>query len=563
VRRATLTWSLAVRCAVLALAGGVVSMLAPAAAQAADPAGTIYVADYASSAIDVFAPGASGNVAPLRRIVGAETGLDGPADVAVDSAGDVYSSNFNDGTITEYAPGASGNVAPIRTIAGELTRLGNNDDISVATNGTIYVGNFSASPPVVVFAPGASGNVAPIRTLEGAETGLGSVDGLGVDATGTLYVDSGGSIRVFAPGASGNVAPVRVIEGSNTNLNSPDDVKVGFSGQLFVSDFGNNSLQVFEPGASGNATPTRNIEGGATELTSVDDLAVTPEGGMYVTNFFTPNVVEFGPTANGNVAPIAKIAGAETTFGEPEGVALATPAAEATLSTTDSAPALRVGESTHDTATLEGGRTPTGQLIFKLYGPSDPTCSKAPAFTSGLIEVNGDGSYEGPAFGPTEAGKYSWVVEYSGDPANAAKATNCEEIGEQVTVEEGAGPPECSRVIGTGHWGARGPEGGNLDDKLSTTLTEKQELATTGPNREFHMHLAHLASASCVAVPGGFEFSGTGTAKFNHEGGYTIAFSLEVAGGHTFYTLILEKEGVVVYTLLGQQLRRDGTEHIT
>jgi len=123
--------------------------------------------------------------------------------------------------------------------------------------------------------------------------------------------------------------------------------------------------------------------------------------------------------------------------------------------------------------------------------------------------------------------------------------------------------PRCTRVSGTGHWGPRGPEGGNLDNNLSTTLSEREELQTTGPGGGFHMHLTHLASASCVAVPGGFEFSGTGSAKVNHENGYTIAFSFEVAGGHTFYTLIAEKEGVVVFALLGQQLRRDGTEHIS
>ena len=563
MRRATSTWSLALRCVTFTLAGGLALALAPATAQAADPAGTIYVADYAANAIDVFAPGTNGNVAPARRIAGVSTGLSGPADVAVDSAGDVYSSNFNGSTITEYAPGATGNAAPIRTIGGELTKLGNNDDISVATNGTIYAGNFSAIPPVVVFAPGASGNVAPVRTLAGELTGLGLVDGLGADASGTLYVDSGASIRAFAPGASGNVAPTHVIEGSATELFAPDDVKVGFGGELFVSDSA-NSLHVFEAGASGNVAPVRNIAGAASELTNTDDLAVDPEGAMYVSNFDTGNVVEFAPSANGNVAPVAKIAGAETTLSEPEGVALAEPSAEASLTTKDSGPAIRVGESTHDSATLEGGTSPTGQLIFKLYGPGDPTCSKAPAFTSGLIEVKGDAGYEGPAFAPTEVGKYSWVAEYSGDGANAPKATGCEEAGEQVTVEEGVKPPECSRISGNGHWGPRGgPEGGNLGDNLSTALGERQELQTTGPNDEFHMHVGHLTSASCVAIAGGFEFSGTGPAKVGHTTGYTASFAFAVTGGHSYYTLIIEKEGSVEYALIDQQLRRDGTEHIS
>ncbi|HEX4563274.1 MAG TPA: hypothetical protein VH115_02365 [Solirubrobacteraceae bacterium] len=520
------------------------------------------MADYSANAIDVFAPGANGDVAPVRRIVGESTGLGGPADAAVDSAGDVYASNFNSDTITEYAPGASGNVAPIRTIGGELTGLASNDDISVANNGTIYAGNFGAGLPVVVFAPGASGDVAPVRTLGGEMTGLGQVDGVGADATGTLYVDSGSSIRAFAPGASGNVAPLRVIAGAATELSAPDDVKVGFSGQLFVSDAA-NSLHVFEAGASGNAAPLRNIAGSLTELTNADDLAVNPEGAMYVTNFATSNVVEFAPTANGDVAPVAKIAGSATTLSEPEGVAIATPAAEATLTTKDSGPAIRGGESTHDTATLEGGTSPTGQLIFKLYGPSDPTCSKAPAFTSGLTEVKGDGSYTGPAFSPTQTGKYSWVVEYGGDSANAPKATGCEEAGELVTVEEGVKPPECTKVFGSGHWGPRGREGGSLHDNLSTTLSDRQELRTTARGHKFHMRLTHLASASCVAIAGGFEFSGAGPAKVNHETGYSASFAVAVTGGHTYYTLIVEKEGAVVYALVAQRLRRDRTEHIS
>jgi hypothetical protein len=77
------------------------------------------------------------------------------------------------------------------------------------------------------------------------------------------------------------------------------------------------------------------------------------------------------------------------------------------------------------------------------------------------------------------------------------------------------------------------------------------------------MRLTHLASASCGAIAGGFEFSGTGPAKVNRRTGYSASFAFAVTGGHTYYTLILEKEGAVVYTLIAKQLRRDGTEHIS
>jgi hypothetical protein len=76
----------------------------------------------------VFAPGANGNVAPLRAIGGPRTGLSGAGGVALDPVGELYASNTFDfsasgSSITVYAPGASGNVAPLRTIQGPTTRL--------------------------------------------------------------------------------------------------------------------------------------------------------------------------------------------------------------------------------------------------------------------------------------------------------------------------------------------------------------------------------------------------------------------------------------------------------
>jgi hypothetical protein len=72
----------------------------------------------------VFAPGASGNVAPVATLTGSKTGLANPFGVVVDAAGRVAVMNGGGAnTVTEYAPGASGNVAPIATIAGSNTGL--------------------------------------------------------------------------------------------------------------------------------------------------------------------------------------------------------------------------------------------------------------------------------------------------------------------------------------------------------------------------------------------------------------------------------------------------------
>jgi hypothetical protein len=154
-------------------------------------------------------------------------------------------------------------------------------------------------------------------------------------------------------------------------------------------------------------------------------------------------------------------------------------------------------------------------------------------------------------------GTYFWQATYSGDELNKPASSGCGEEVETVRA------PRCSHVDGTGRWGPRGSGGGKLDDNLSTDLGEHQRLQTTAPHNRFHMHLSHLASASCVAIPGGLEFSGSGAAKVNREDGYAVSFAFAIAGGHTFYTLVVEKGGAVVFSLFSQQLRRDATEHIS
>src|SRR5579872_2579827 len=54
---------------------GVGTAAARSSVAVSDAKGTIYVADYAASAIDVFSPGANGNVAPIRRITGQGSGV--------------------------------------------------------------------------------------------------------------------------------------------------------------------------------------------------------------------------------------------------------------------------------------------------------------------------------------------------------------------------------------------------------------------------------------------------------------------------------------------------------
>ena len=157
--------------------------------------------------------------------------------------GTLYVANNGDSTVEVFAPGACGNVTPLRTIAGSSTGLSNSDGVDglgVDSTGTLYADN-TGDDSIEVFAPGANGNVAPIRTIVGGSTGLGGPDDIIVGFTGQLYVTNGfvtgtNSITVYAPGASGNASPTQQIVGSNTDFGNPDDLAVDAAGDMFVTD---------------------------------------------------------------------------------------------------------------------------------------------------------------------------------------------------------------------------------------------------------------------------------------------------------------------------------------
>lgn len=205
---------------------------------AVDGAGTAFVVDEGgtgpSAAINVYAPGANGNVAPMRRVVGDQTGL-GPAslqkahNIALDEArGVLYVANTNLNTITAYPANADGNIAPSRTIGGSATGLKSPAGIAVDASGNIYVSDL-ASNRIDVFAASSDGNAAPLRTISGANTGLVKPAGITVDSLGDLYVTNHGppgSVTVYAPGVSGNAAPIQIITGNLTALGFIDGIAV-------------------------------------------------------------------------------------------------------------------------------------------------------------------------------------------------------------------------------------------------------------------------------------------------------------------------------------------------
>ncbi|MDQ1442176.1 MAG: hypothetical protein QOG97_2404 [Acidimicrobiaceae bacterium] len=148
----------------------------------------------------------------------------------------------------------------------------------------------------------------------------------------------------------------------------------------------------------------------------------------------------FAPTASGSYRWVAAYSGdannapATTACGdagETSTVSQATP----TIVTTASG-AISIGGSISDAAVLSGGFNPTGTITFKVFGPSNPTCTGTGAFTSAPVTVAGNGTYASGPFTPSAAGSYNWVAAYTGDANNATVTSACGAANETSTVSK-------------------------------------------------------------------------------------------------------------------------------
>src|SRR4029077_13794390 len=88
------------------------------------------------------AKAANGNVAPVRHITGSVTALNQPVGVWLDAARTLYVANFGSNTLSVFAPGANGNVAPAKTISGTHTLLNGPVFVVLDSVGKSYVANW-------------------------------------------------------------------------------------------------------------------------------------------------------------------------------------------------------------------------------------------------------------------------------------------------------------------------------------------------------------------------------------------------------------------------------------
>ena len=291
-------------------------------AAATAPTSLVYAAIAGTNVVAAYPSTASGDIAPVRAIVGPHTQLRSPGGIAHDGAGRIYVANAGSNSITEYASDADGDAPPLRTIhvPGTLTLT----YVAVDAAGEIYAGISGAQVAIVmVFAPSASGDAAPIRTIA-----TGSADdngGLALDAAGDLVVGvdhdvpppSTRTIDVFAPDANGLAAPLRSIAGPNTTLGFIGGLAIGPDGTIYTPNVSAPlaAIDAFGAHADGNVAPIAVLQGAQTRLALPTSIAVDDGGVVYVANSLSASSAEidaFAAPAVGNVAPLTVIAGPHT-----------------------------------------------------------------------------------------------------------------------------------------------------------------------------------------------------------------------------------------------------------
>jgi Cep192 domain 4 len=108
------------------------------------------------------------------------------------------------------------------------------------------------------------------------------------------------------------------------------------------------------------------------------------------------------------------------------------PLASPVLSTAPNPATGPVGTVLQDTASLTGGSSPTGSILFTLYATAD--CSGAPV-DSEKVAVSGNGSYgTSTGYKTPAAGTYQWVAAYSGDANNSSVTTKCGDEPVAITI---------------------------------------------------------------------------------------------------------------------------------
>lgn len=270
-----------------------------------DHVGRMYVTDQFVDSVTVYAADwADGHTQPIKILYGGNTGLSSPLGITFDDVGNMYVANSasvsgapTPGSVTVYAPDwVSGDTAPIKTLIGGNTGLVAPQSVALDSRNNMYVANYSSDSVTMYSAGWAGGNTAPVKTLVGSNTGLDMPSDLAFDSADNLYVsndvgpsDPDDTVNVFAAGwADGDTAPIAFLRGPDTGLDEPLGFAIGSNGKIYVSNVQGDSVTVYGDfttwAANGNTVPLKTLSGAETGLHGPWGIAFDANGNMYVAN---------------------------------------------------------------------------------------------------------------------------------------------------------------------------------------------------------------------------------------------------------------------------------------
>jgi len=295
------------------------------------------------ASIEMFSAGSSGNAIPSAIIAGSQTNIGYPQGIAVDSERNIYTTgyaviaNSSVAAIDVYAAGSTGDVAPTAAIDGP-TGLSENA-IALDANGNLYVLNSSGGPvgtgSVTEYSAGSIGDVAPNNTITSSSTGINTSQAIAVDAGGKIYVTNQfeNSVGIYAAGSYATGPPIATIIGNDTGLNSPFSIGLDANDDVFVLN-GNDTITIYSAGEVGDTPPMKTISIDASGNNAPTAIAVSRGGALYVANQggitcnsrqcheTGPGSIDIYPArSGGNVKPIV-ISGPDTNLAYPSAIAL-------------------------------------------------------------------------------------------------------------------------------------------------------------------------------------------------------------------------------------------------
>ncbi|HET7786360.1 MAG TPA: IPT/TIG domain-containing protein [Myxococcales bacterium] len=271
--------------------------------------GEVFLNGLSSGTVAVFGRTANGNVAPLRAIHGAATGLTGPISTSVDPVrGELFVLDAGSPTLLVFDRLASGNVAPLRSLQVGGAQLLRADPV----NGEIAVLGSQLS----FYASTATSTAAPLRTLQVLPTSGVSTSayGVAIDAVNDeVLILTGNStsqdlgVAVYARTATGIGVAKRRLTAFGAQATGYAGLAVDtVNDELWVTSGGPQGTRVFSRTAFGTAVPLRSttLAGSA--------VYVDPANNEVGLSALPRDPVGFTVISRTTLAPLRSVAGTQT-----------------------------------------------------------------------------------------------------------------------------------------------------------------------------------------------------------------------------------------------------------